>query len=114
MNGISEILDNIPIIYEMVLQDLGAEVKYRETGAEGMSAEQVLRSAIIKQREGYSYEELAFHIIDSSCYRSFCRIGLIHRGFKKSAICKNIKAISPETWESINLITLARKEIATT
>lgn len=104
LQGISEILNNNPIIYEMVLQDLSAEVKDRDSGAEGMSAEQVLRSAIIKQRESYSYEELAFHIVDSRCYRSFCRIGVTHKGFKKSALCKNIKAISPETWESINRV----------
>jgi len=104
LQGISKILDDNPIIYEMVLQDLSAEVKDRDSGAEGMSAEQVLRSAIIKQREGYSYEELAFHIVDSRCYRSFCRIGITHKGFKKSALCKNIKAISPETWESMNRV----------
>ncbi len=57
LQGISEILDNNPITYEMVSRDLGAEVKNRHSGAEGMGAEQVLRSAIIKQREGYSKEK---------------------------------------------------------
>jgi len=107
LQGISEILDNSPIIYKVVLQDLGAEVKDRDGGADGMGAEQVLRSAIIKQREGYSYEEFAFHIVDSRCYRSFCRIGITHKGFKKSALCKNIQAISPETWEPINRVLVA-------
>jgi IS5 family transposase len=107
LEGISRILDENPIINEMVLQDLSGEVNNPHTGAEGMSAEQVLRCAIIKQREGYSYEELAFHIVDSRCYRSFCRIGITHKGFKKSALCKNIKAISPETWECINRILVA-------
>jgi IS5 family transposase len=57
--------------------------------------------------EDYSYDELAFHVIDSSCYRSFCRIGIAHKGFKKSALCHTIKALSPATWEAINRILMA-------
>ena len=104
LQGISKILDDNPIINEMVLQDLNGAVTNRNVGAEGMSAEQVMRSAIIKQWEGFSYSNLAFHIVDSRSYNNFCRIGITHKGFKKSALCKNIKRISPETWESINNI----------
>lgn len=102
LERISQILDSIPTIVDMVLQDLTHGVKHSNCGAEGMTAEQVLRAAIIKQTEGFSYNELAFHIVDSNTYRNFCRIGLVDKGFKKSALCKNIKALSPETWESIN------------
>ena len=107
LEGISQILDDNPIIYEWVLQDLTRNVTNGETGAEGMSAEQVVRAAIIKQMEGYSYEDLAFHLLDSVCYRSFCRIGIVDKGFQKSALCNNIKAISSETWEAINRILVA-------
>ena len=107
LEGISQILDANPIIYEWVLQDLTRKVTNVETGAEGMSAEQVVRAAIIKQMEGYSYEELAFHLLDSLCYRSFCRIGIADKGFQKSALCNNIKAISAETWQAINRILIA-------
>jgi len=110
LDRISKILDSIPTINKMVLQDLTHGIKNRNTGAEGMSAEQVLRAAIIKQSEGFSYEELAFHLIDSRTYRNFCRIGFTHKGFKKSALCQNIKAISPETWESINRLVVAYGE----
>lgn len=102
--NISRILDDNPTIYDLVLQDLIRGVKNRNTGAEGMSAEQVVRAAIIKQTEEFSYEDLAFHILDSRCYRSFCRIGITHKGFQKSALCNNIKAISPETWEAISRV----------
>ena len=68
LEGISQILDDHPIIYDWVLQDLTRNVLRADTGAEGMSAEQVLRAAIIKQMEGYSYEDLAFHLMDSVCY----------------------------------------------
>jgi len=114
---ISDILDSLPIINQMVLQDLTHGVTNRRCGAEGMSAEQVLRATILKQTEGFTYEELAFHLMDSRTYRNFCRIGFAHKGFKKSALClpapssrqagKNIKAISSETWESINRLLVA-------
>jgi IS5 family transposase len=107
LEGISQILDDYPIIYDWVLQDLTRDVLRTDTGAEGMSAEQVLRAAIIKQMEGFSYEDLAFHLLDSVCYRGFCRIGIADKGFQKSALCNNIKAISPQTWESINRILVA-------
>lgn len=107
LNRISEILDSIPTITDIVLQDLTHGVKHRDCGAQGMTAEQVLRAAIIKQTVGFSYEELAFHLIDSRTYRNFCRIGITHKGFKKSALSKNIKSISPETWESINRLLMA-------
>jgi len=107
MEGISQILDDNPIIYDWVLQDLTRDVMRTDTGAEGMSAEQVLRAAIIKQMEGYSYEDLAFHLLDSVCYRGFCRIGIADKGFQKSALCNNIKAISSDTWEAINRILVA-------
>jgi IS5 family transposase len=110
LDRISQILEAIPIITDMVLQDLTHGVKFRNCGAEGMTAEQVLRAAIIKQSEGFSYEDLAFHLIDSNTYRNFCHIGLVDKGFKKSALCKNIKAISPETWESINRLLAAYAE----
>lgn len=106
-DGISRILDANPSISEMVLQDLSRGMIKRQTGAEGMTADQVSRAAIVKQIEGFSYDDLAFHIIDSRCYRKFCRIGLTAKGFKKSALNSNIKAISAETWEAINRILAA-------
>lgn len=102
--AISDILDRHPTIYELAWQDLAGKVKNPGTGAQGMTAEQVVRAAIIKQLEQYSYEELAFHLVDSRCYRSFCRIGFSEPGFKKSALASNIKALSPQTWEAINRI----------
>jgi IS5 family transposase len=104
LEAISRILDQHPAIYEEVYQDLseyGPEVK--PTGAEGMSAEQVLRTAIVKTLFGYSYRHLAFHISDSACLRTFCQVGFGKR-FKKSTLQKNIKSLSSETWEQINRV----------
>jgi len=100
---ISGVIDANPIICEHILQDLnrGKSVAQR-AGAKGMSAEQVLRCIIVKILFGFTYEELAFHIVDSQSLRWFCRIGMAQEGFKKSALNRNIKVISDHTWEMIN------------
>jgi IS5 family transposase len=104
LERISRILDTEPTIADLVHQDLCQGWPLQDTGANGMSAEQVLRAAIVKQMFGYSYELLPFHLTDSISLRAFCRIGIADKGFKKSAIAKNIKRISPATWEQINRI----------
>jgi IS5 family transposase len=100
---ISTIIDANPIICSRVLQDLnqGKNVAHRQ-GANGMSADQVLRSAIVKILFGFSYEQLAFHLVDSMSLSWFCRFGIADKGFKKSALNKNINAISADTWNMIN------------
>lgn len=102
LEEISRILDSKPTIVDIAYQDLTKGKNGNRLGAKGMSAEQVVRAAIVKQMNEFSYEELAFHIVDSSCYRWFCRIGVTEKGFKSSALCLNIKSLSPETWQSIN------------
>lgn len=101
LEKISRILDQNSSIYDLVVQDLGPAD--HATSAEGMSAEQVAKAAIIKQMEGYSYEELAFHLGDSKAYRSFCRFGF-GRTYARSTLNANIKAITAGTWEAINRV----------
>ena len=100
---ISLLIDNTPTICDYVLQDLneGKGTK-RNTGAEGMSADQVLRTAVVMRLYSFTYEQLAFHIYDSRALRRFCRIGIADKGFQKSALNANIKRISPQTWERIS------------
>ena len=102
LNAISCILDKNPIIYDLAMQDLCSKSKKSKAGAKGMTAEQVVRAAIIKQMFEFSYKDLSFHLIDSVSLKRFCLIGISDKGFKKSVLCKNIKAISPQTWEAIN------------
>jgi IS5 family transposase len=100
---ISGIISSNPIICELVLQDLGSHRSTNSrSGANGMSADQVLRAAIVKTLFGFSYKELAFHIVDSQSIRRFCQIGIADKGFKKSALNKNIKAIGDSTWHAIH------------
>ncbi len=110
---ISGIVDAKPTICEYILQDLNrGKSKTQRAGAKGMSAEQVLRFIIVKVLFGFTYEELAFHIVDSQSLRWFCRIGMAEEGFKKSALNRNIKAISDQTWEMVNrdILEYAKKE----
>jgi IS5 family transposase len=102
LSAISRILDSNPIIYDLVMQDLSPEGIKSKAGANGMTAEQVIRAAIVKQMFEFSYKDLAFHLIDSVSFKRFCHIGIGDKGFKKSVLCKNIKAISPQTWEAVN------------
>jgi IS5 family transposase len=110
---ISNIIDTNPTISGHILQDLNENKSLcHRAGARGMSADQVLRCSIVKTLFSFTYEELAFHIVDSQSIRWFCRIGIAEQGFKKSALNKNIKAISGETWEAINrdILSYAKEE----
>ncbi|MEJ2284313.1 MAG: transposase, partial [Desulfobacterales bacterium] len=102
LSAISRILDSNPIIYDLVMQDLSPQQTKSKAGAKGMSAEQVIRAAVVKQMFEFSYKDLAFHLVDSVSLKRFCHIGFADKGFKKSVLCKNIKAISPQSWEAIN------------
>jgi len=103
LEAISRIINGQPTICDHVMQDLhkGRPVNANK-GARGMTAEQVLRTAIVKMLFGFTYQELAFHIIDSQSIRRFCQIGIADKGFKKSVLNKNIKALSERTWQAIN------------
>ena len=113
LEAISAIIDSTPTICEYVLQDLNkGRIIKRRTGARGMSADQVLRAAIVMRLYEFTYEQLAFHISDSRCLRRFCRIGFADKGFKKSALNANIKSISEQTWKVIfrDLLDHAKQE----
>ncbi len=115
LEAISQLLDSKSTIYEIVLQDLPSQaISGSPRGARGMTAEQVIRAAIVKVLFGFTYEELAFHLIDSMSIRRFCRIGLADEGFKKSTLYKNIKALSADTWQLSNreVLASARKQPA--
>lgn len=98
---ISKMLDSQNSIYDLALQDLATSSK--NVGANGMTAEQIVRAAIIQKIGTYSYRELAFHLADSRAYSLFCKIGM-RKPFKKSALQQGIKAISKEAWEQMNKV----------
>lgn len=99
--AISDLLDETPSALELIHADLVRGVGNPETGREGLSAEQVLRAIIVKQREGCSYEQLSFLLTDSVTYQAFCRIEL-EQALTVSTLQRNIKKVRAETLEEIN------------
>lgn len=99
---ISAILDAVPGAVTWVHEDLVGGPHGPRGGREAMSSEQVLRALLVKQLNGFSYEELAFHLEDSLTYRRFCRFGLGQSTPKRSTLQANIKRIAPSTLEMIN------------
>jgi len=113
MQAISEIVDAKPIICDYVLQDLiRGKAKGSVKGANGMTAEQVLRAALVYRIHDCTYRSLAFHLEDSTLIRWFCRLGIADKGFSKTTLNDNIKAISASTWQAIHteILEVAQQE----
>ncbi len=98
----SEILDALPEAIDLVREDLLLGGIDPKSGREGLTAEQVLRILIVQRQNDFTYEELAFHLADSRCYRHFCRLGIADRAIGKSTLNCNIKKLRPKTLERIN------------
>ena len=112
LEQISKVLDETPRLVEIVYEDLTREAR-ADTGREGMSAEQVLRCAILKQYRQLSYEELSYHLDDSWSFREFSRLERWQHPCT-SVLQENIKSLGDETWEAIHreiLLYAKRKRI---
>lgn len=110
LKAISGWLEAHSDLLTLVAADLG-EAGIKDTGRQGLPVESVLRCAVLKQYRQLSYEELAFHLEDSSSFRAFARLPLALCP-KKSVLQKTISRIRAESWEQINraLLSDARQE----
>jgi len=102
LQAVRAILDAHPEFARWVQADLLTSGAAADRGRDGMSGEQVLRALVIKQANGFSYEQLAFHLVDSQSYRAFSLIGFADKPPKKSTLQRNIKLVRPETLERVN------------
>jgi transposase, IS5 family len=102
--GISEILEAHPEILEGVYNDLSRAHRV-DTGRDGMTAEQVLRCAVLKQYRSLTYEELEFHLQDSQSFRAFSKLRM-GQNPSASTLQENIKALSVESWMAVHEATL--------
>src|SRR3972149_6849613 len=100
LEQVSQILDANSQLLDLVYQDL-TRARRHDTGREGMTAEQVLRGAVLKPYRQLSYEELAFHLEDSSAFRTFSRLEMEQYPCK-SILQENIKTLVEDTWETIH------------
>ena len=105
LEEVDRILNANPGITELALQDLERFV-HAGQGREGMTAEQVLRMALIQQLGSFTYDELTFHLADSWTYRTFCGLGVFDPVPSRSTLQRNIKTLTEQTWEAINRILL--------
>ncbi|HEY2850611.1 MAG TPA: ISNCY family transposase [Gemmatimonadaceae bacterium] len=101
--AMSALLDEQPVLTELVQQDLEASCpKNPQTGRAGVTAEQTLRSVVVRQLTGWTYAELAFHLADSASYRAFCRIGALAKAPSKSALAAAVDRVRPATLATMN------------
>lgn len=107
---IARILDEHPQIGELVHLDLVGD-RRGDTGRRGLSGDQVLRIALLKQIHGLSYRELEFHLQDSAAFRSFVGLGL-DEWPRFQTLQDNVKRIGSSTWEAIHhvLVRFARSK----
>lgn len=108
LRGISDILDAHPEILERVYKDL-SQAHRVDTGRDGMTAEQVLRCAVLKQYRTLTYEELEFHLQDSQSFRAFSKLRM-GQNPSASTLQENIKALSVETWMAVHEATIRYAE----
>jgi transposase, IS5 family len=94
------VLEANPAILDLAFDDLTGG-RRTDTGRKGMTAEQVLRCAILKQARELTYEDLEFWLTDSHSLRSFCK--LREGQFPStSTLQSNIKSLREETWMTIH------------
>lgn len=101
--AMSALLDTQPALSAGIQQDLEAGCpKNARTGRPGLSGEQTLRCLLVRQLTGWTYAELAFHLLDSATYRAFCRIGALGPAPSKSALAATLRRVRPQTLAVLN------------
>lgn len=98
LQGMSDLLDAHPVLLDFVADDLGTSAS---TGRCGLTAEAALRCALLKHHRQLTYDELAFHLLDSASFQAFARLP---GGWtpSKAALQANIAAMTDTTWHAIN------------
>ncbi len=104
LTAISELLDRKSSdLLKAVAQDLRRGLKQLSTGRDGMSAEQALRSLVLKQIKNWSFRELRERIADGLTLREFTRFGAAsvpkHKAFHRASTL-----LTPATVQALNAV----------
>ena len=99
LSELSELLDAHPELLTRLEEDLLSD-GVQATGRKGISVESIFRCMLLKQITGVSYEMLAFHLADSSSYRSFARLERDCRP-GKSALSSNVRLLSSQSLQAV-------------
>ena len=97
---IADVLDKHDEFVNWVHEDLTSGTQ-RSTGAKGMTSDQVLRAAILKQMNDWTYRFLELQCVDSEMTRAFLRLDF-DESYSDSTLQDNISKITACTWIKIN------------
>jgi len=100
LKSLGNLLDAHLEILPLIKKDL-VKASLKPVGRTGLTVENVFRCLLLKQRFSISYEQLAFHLSDSTSYRSFARLAP-NLAPKKSALQSTIRSITPQTLEAVH------------
>jgi IS5 family transposase len=100
LREISQILDANPDATEAVHTVLTRGLR-EDRGRAALTAEQVLRAAVLYQMRIFSFRELSFELQFNQAYRKFCRLRF-DQAPSKSALQRDVNRIEPESWTTIN------------
>lgn len=101
LESISELLDRHSDLVEMVHRDLVRGLKQPRTGRGGMTAEQVLRSFVLKGIKNWDFRELRERTADGYSLRQFTRF-YSRPVPKHDAFNRAFNRLTPETLRDIN------------
>ena len=103
--AMSALLNEQPGLTDLVQQDLDAACpKNPRTGRPGLTGEQTARILVLRQLTEWTYDELAFHLADSSTYRAFCRIAALAKPPSRSALAAAVERVQPATLAAMNAL----------
>lgn len=105
LNQMALVLDANPEILDLAFSDL-TKGRRSDTGRKGMTAEQVLRCAILKHLRELTYDDLEFFLADSYSLRSFVKLHQ-EQCPSTSTLQSNIKSLREETWMAIHQFTVS-------
>jgi len=100
LKRLASILDDHPEILTIIEKDL-INKSLKPVGRSGLTVDNIFRCLLLKQQLGLSYEALAFHLSDSTSYRTFVRLPP-HLMPKKSCLQSTIRSIKPETLAEVH------------
>ena len=103
LERVSDILDSTPGVVLELHNRLANGKDPR--GAKGMSAENILRAALLMQAQDLTYDELSFQLADSQAARAFVRVP-DGETFARSTLQANIAGIPLEIWQRLQFQTV--------
>lgn len=101
LQGILAFLDDHATLVEQVRQDLVRGLKHPNTGRDGITPAQTLRSLILMRVKNWDYRELRERINDGHTLRTFTDFGS-HRVPKHDAFNRAFNRLTPDTMQVIN------------